>query len=151
MVFSGSVVPILNKLLITANFGRISSAGNESMTLPSIVRVEPCGESQQSTPEPESEVNVQSVENDGEAVISMARTKSSGNKNATPVVGQMVARECGSSIFRGVIEKVRFGETIILSLFLLIFKIISHHIEFSSRAVKRDCSALVSPMDVLSK
>ena len=109
MVFSGSITPILNKFLTVANFGRLTTSADEKWTLPNILRVEPWGKSQQ-PPTAESEArdeegatdHVQEVD---EAVAIASESMTTGTE--IPDVGQMVARKCGNSIFRGVIDEVR--------------------------------------------
>lgn len=103
VVFSGSIVPILNKLLVTANFGKLSSVGDEKLTLPSIVRVEPWGKSQQPTAEPHAEAANGEIQADDEIT-----TVATGiERSEIPAVGHMVAREIGNIILRGVIKEVR--------------------------------------------
>ncbi len=110
MVFSGSVTPILNKFLTVSNFGKLTSSGDEKWKLPNILRVEPWGKSQQPpTAEPEARdkecatAQVQEVDE----VVAIASETSMTPGTEIPGVGQMVARKCGNSIFRGVIDEVR--------------------------------------------
>ena len=87
-VFSGSVVPILNKLLVSAPMSI------ENLSMPSIVRVEPTGESQLPIPpqppidEPQQAEEVTDSFKDGEV---------------DPVIGKKVAREFTSILLCGVI------------------------------------------------
>lgn len=87
-VFSGSVVPILNKLLVSAPMSI------ENLPMPSIVRVEPTGESQLPIPpqppidEPQQAEEVNDRFKDGEV---------------DPVIGKKVAREFTSILLCGVI------------------------------------------------
>ena len=110
-VFSGSVVPILNKILVSANPRDIYSA-DKAMTMPAIVRVEPSGK----TP-PEEQAEAEGTSNEGTATATGAveeTTDSSAAENADdtestePAVGQKVAVEMlGSSIFRGAITEYK--------------------------------------------
>lgn len=110
-MFSGSVTPILNKLLTVSNFGRLSSSGDEKLTLPSIVRVEPWGKSQQ-PPSAKTEERVQGgateeVHEVVNGIVPIASETAMTIGTEILDVGQLVARKCGNSIFRGVIEEVR--------------------------------------------
>lgn len=115
IVFTGSVTPILNQILRVSNFGRLSSSGDEKLSLPSIVRVEPWGKSQQQTAEPESKADVvnELISDDGE-VVAVSTEPALPAGTDTPAVGQMVARNVGNSIFRGVIEEVRANFVIVV-------------------------------------
>lgn len=110
IVFSGSIVPILNRLLITSNFGKISSSGDEKLTLPSIVRVEPWGKSQQPRIETQTDESCeQGTDDDEVTTIASVTTRSGNQRSEIPAVGHMVARESGSIILRGIIKEVRNG------------------------------------------
>lgn len=96
MVFSGSVVPILNKILVSANPNGSYLAAKE-MTLPSIIRVEPSAQPQQ---EAQNEAADERAK-EGEGTV--ASGEEDGHEEA-PAIGQKVAYEMlGSSIFRGAI------------------------------------------------
>ncbi|KAL7542501.1 hypothetical protein ACHAXR_011829 [Thalassiosira sp. AJA248-18] len=99
-VFAGSVVPILNKILVSANPSETGSEHN-IMIMPSIIRVEPSGKSQQPTSEnPENE----------EPATNSEATASADDEAEAPAVGKKVAHEMfGSSIFRGVITEHKDG------------------------------------------
>jgi hypothetical protein len=93
-VFSGSLVPILNKVLTSASYGQFSEF-NEHLTMPSIVRVEPSDKSQQpivqTSAEPQQTQEANEGTEDGEVVV-------------TPAVGDKIARLFGSIILSGKIE-----------------------------------------------
>ena len=108
LVFGGSVVPLLTKLLVAANpsgGGLLPDASDTDshLVMPSIVRVEPSGQAQQ----PQGETANDDAEG-GEAADSPAADTSNGSNNdGAPSVGKNVAHEIlGNSIFRGVITKV---------------------------------------------
>ena len=94
-MFSGSVVPILNKLLVSARFGEYGQ-NSEFVTnsaMPSIVKVEPTGESQQhmapqTLAEPQQTEEVNESFEDGDV---------------DPIIGKKVAREFTSILLNGVI------------------------------------------------
>lgn len=94
-MFSGSVVPILNKLLVSARFGEYGQ-NSEFVTnsaMPSIVKVEPTGESQQhmapqTIAEPQQTEEVNESFEDGDV---------------DPIIGKKVAREFTSILLNGVI------------------------------------------------
>lgn len=106
-VFSGSVVPILNKILVAANPRDIYSS-DQAMTMPAIVRVEPSGKT---PPEEQAE----GASNEGTATGAVEETTDSSaaesandTESAEPAVGQKVAIEMlGSSIFRGTITEYK--------------------------------------------
>ncbi len=106
-MFSGSVTPILNKLLTVANFGRLTTSGDEKWTLPNILRVEPWGKSQQPPTARAQELDEGGATDQVQQVVDVASEASMTTGTETPDVGQMVARKCGNSIFRGVIDEVR--------------------------------------------
>jgi hypothetical protein len=94
-VFSGSVVPILNKLLVSARFGEYGQ-NSEFVTnsaMPSIVKVEPTGESQQHmAPQPIAEPQQTEEVNE-----------SFEDGDVDPIIGKKVAREFTSILLNGVI------------------------------------------------
>ncbi len=108
MVFSGSVTPVLNKLLTASNFG-LTPSGDAKMTMPSIVRVEPWGKSQQLPPAPEelSEGVTEQVQEVVGEVDANGSEIAITSATEIPSVGDMVARKYENSIFRGVIDEVR--------------------------------------------
>ena len=76
--------------------------------MPSIVRVEPWGKSQQLPPAPEElpqGVTEQVQEVVGEVDANGSETAMTSGTEI-PSVGDMVARKCENSIFRGVIDEV---------------------------------------------
>jgi len=94
-VFGGSIVPVLNKILVSANAGRTDSLAEKDMTMPSIIRIEPSGKSNKST-----KVESYGVESSSKGINASERTDG-------PAEGQKVAYKMfGSSIFRGVITNV---------------------------------------------
>jgi hypothetical protein len=79
------------------------------MSMPSIVRVEPWGKSQQLPPTPEEldEAATEQVQEVvGEAGANGSETAMTSDTEF-PSVGDMVARKYENSIFRGVIDEVR--------------------------------------------
>ena len=79
------------------------------MTMPSIVRVEPWGKSQQLPPTPE-ELDEAATEQVQEVVGEAGANGSEitiTSATEIPSVGDMVARKYENSIFRGVIDEVR--------------------------------------------
>ena len=120
IVFSGSIVPILNKILVSAD---PSGSANE-FSMPSIVRIEKTGESEQPHAEQQTETE---IANTG----AMDTSRSGVDGCAAPAVGDMVAQArdmLGSCIFRGVITEVRNCIVKCLSTKLLCFLILPHNI-----------------------
>ena len=109
LVFGGSVVPLLNKLLVSANWkgGGLLPDENDTdshLVMPSVVRVEPSGQAQQPQGEPANDAAEGGEE---DANSSAADTSNGSNNDGTPSVGKNVAHEIlGNSIFRGVITEV---------------------------------------------
>lgn len=92
-IWSGSVVPILNKILVSANPSTLLAENGS--TMPSIVRVEPSSEA----PQPQAETVNLRLDNDEDVI-----NASPGTGNLA--VGQKVAHEMlGSCILRGVITE----------------------------------------------
>lgn len=107
-VFGGNIVPVLNKILLATRqrTGLLGGPSLEGLTMPSIVRVEPSGKSQEASAE--AEVENGSPEG-GEDAMDAAGTESSNSDDspADPAVGSKVALDMlGSSLFRGKITEV---------------------------------------------
>lgn len=102
-VFSGKIIPILNKLLVASNpNGSISDIDMSHLTMPNIIRVDPSGKPQEPTVEGENS----GLEDHDEAAGTEADARGE-NQAKSPAVGQKVAYEMlGSSVFRGIITKV---------------------------------------------
>lgn len=144
IVFSGSIVPILNKILVSAD---PSGSANE-FSMPSIVRIEKTGESEQ--PHAEQQTETETANTDA-----MNRSRSGVDGCVVPAVGDMVAQAremLGSCIFRGVITEVRNCIVNCLSTKMLCFLITDHTIfvfqYLSVRKMELD-SMLVSLMVAL--
>ena len=93
IVFSGSIVPILNKILVSASFDQFSE-DNENLTMPSIVRVE-CSDKPQHMIALEPNAEPQQTEKGNVSAEDVG--------GSSPAVGDKVARVFGSNIFRGII------------------------------------------------
>mmetsp|Transcript_18695 Transcript_18695/g.40471 ORF Transcript_18695/g.40471 Transcript_18695/m.40471 type:complete len:1753 (+) Transcript_18695:126-5384(+) len=103
-VWSGSIVPILNKILVSANPSGLTLAEND-FTMPSIVRVEPSSKAQQ----PQAETANGSPQDGEDTTNTSSTTTVNGNESTEdPAVGQKVAHKMlGSIIFRGVITECK--------------------------------------------
>jgi len=101
-LFGGSIIPILNKILVSANLDGLNMA-KKDMTMPSIVRVEPSDKSQHYHAETNGG---NSKEGEYLANTSVMLNFNGNGITETPAVGENVAHEMlGSSILRGIITK----------------------------------------------
>ena len=101
-VFSGSVVPVLNKIIVSAR--HISYNGGETQTLPAIVRVEPPPSTDESSTEGDAGAT-------NDALADESADDDDDEPATEPAVGQKVAIEMlGSSIFRGKITEYKEEE-----------------------------------------
>ena len=119
-VFSGSVIPVLNKILVS------SARHGSELVMPAIVRVEP-----KSSQESEANEDQPGVEQDTTTTNSSEADGTDDTDSTTdkePAVGQKVAIEMlGSIIFRGVITEVRNLNKLITHLFQNLHSIFCSH------------------------
>jgi len=112
-LFGGSIIPILNKILVSANSSGLCTPAEKNMTMPSIVRVEPSGMSEPS----QVGTGTEDSSEEGEYISTWTKFRAStmptvmcnqSDSAETPAVGQKVARKMlGTCIFRGVITEYK--------------------------------------------
>jgi len=94
-IFGGDIIPILNKILVSANQNGIGLTSEDPLVMPDVVRVEPPGK----TPEDDSAT--------GTVADGAEESEDEDDSSGPPAVGQKVAlKMLGSSVFRGTITEV---------------------------------------------